>query len=63
MALHGYYLEDLSEGMSAAFGKTVTDGVAHATMLLPATGGTLRDEPCSGSHHMSLPPPSARWLW
>lgn len=24
------------------FGKTVTDGVAHASMLLPATGGTFR---------------------
>ncbi|TVR95438.1 MAG: MaoC family dehydratase [Rhodospirillales bacterium] len=23
--LHGYYVEDLSEGMSASFGKTVTD--------------------------------------
>lgn len=23
--LHGYYIEDLSEGMSASFGKTVTD--------------------------------------
>lgn len=25
MPLHGYYIEDLSEGMSASFGKTITD--------------------------------------
>lgn len=25
MPLHGYYIEDLSEGMSATFGKTITD--------------------------------------
>ena len=24
--LHGYYFEDLKEGMSASFGKTITEG-------------------------------------
>lgn len=38
MALHGYYLEDLSEGMSAAFGKTVTD--ADVLMYAGVSGDT-----------------------
>jgi 3-hydroxybutyryl-CoA dehydratase len=36
--LHGYYLEDLKEGMSASFGKTVTD--ADVMMFAGVSGDT-----------------------
>lgn len=46
MALHGYYIEDLQEGMTAAFGKTVTD--ADILMFAGVSGDTnpvhLNDE-------------------
>lgn len=36
--LHGYYIEDLKEGMSAAFGKTVTD--ADISVFAGVSGDT-----------------------
>ena len=36
--VHGYYLEDLKEGMSASFGKTVTD--ADVMMFAGVSGDT-----------------------
>jgi len=38
MALHGYYLEDLNEGMTSAFGKTITD--ADILMFAGVSGDT-----------------------
>ena len=38
MALNGYYIEDLTEGMTAAFGKTVTD--ADVLMFAGVSGDT-----------------------
>lgn len=38
MALNGYYIEDLEEGMSAAFGKTITD--ADILMFAGVSGDT-----------------------
>ncbi len=38
MAIHGYYIEDLAEGMTAAFGKTVTD--ADVLMFAGVSGDT-----------------------
>ncbi len=38
MPLHGYYIEDLEEGMSAAFGKTITD--ADILMFAGVSGDT-----------------------
>ena len=36
--LHGYYIEDLTEGMTAAFGKTITD--ADILMFAGVSGDT-----------------------
>ena len=38
MSLNGYYIEDLSEGMTAAFGKTITD--ADILMFAGVSGDT-----------------------
>lgn len=38
MVLHGHYIEDLAEGMTAAFGKTVTD--ADILMFAGVSGDT-----------------------
>lgn len=38
MPLHGYYIEDLEQGMTAAFGKTVTD--ADILMFAGVSGDT-----------------------
>ena len=38
MALDGYYIEDLEEGMSASFGKTITD--ADILMFAGVSGDT-----------------------
>lgn len=38
MSLHGHYIEDLTEGMTAAFGKTITD--ADILMFAGVSGDT-----------------------
>ena len=38
MSLHGYYIEDLEPGMTAAFGKTITD--ADILMFAGVSGDT-----------------------
>ena len=38
MALNGYYIEELEEGMTAAFGKTITD--ADILMFAGVSGDT-----------------------
>ena len=45
MSLDGYYIEDLTEGMSAVFGKTITD--ADILMFAGVSGDTnpVRGDP------------------
>ena len=38
MSLHGYYIEDLEPGMTATFGKTITD--ADILMFAGVSGDT-----------------------